>query len=121
MKGKDFETKIALWLQNQGFKIKRIRERTKRLGEVDIVCAKKKWWGMGQDMLFVECKDKPTITGTDIVRFAEKVRKGLESGKVHRGLFVYRGELDPNAEKAIRVMDDDIRDSIQFKKWPSRK
>ena len=121
IKGMEFENKISVWLQDQGFKVSKVRARSKRLGEIDLVCSKRKWAGFGEDILFVECKDKSTITGADILKFADKVRRALERKKIHSALFAYRGDMDPSAERAIRLLDDNVRNSTQFKKWPSRK
>jgi hypothetical protein len=72
-------------------------------------------------VLLVECKDKSLISGEDINKFAYKVKRLYDAGKIQRALFVYRGELDTSAERALNIMDEELRGLIQIKKWPSKK
>lgn len=79
-----------------------MRRRSKRLGEFDLIASKGKWLGLGEDVLLVECKDKRLIIGEDITKFAYKVKRLYDAGKIQRALFVYRGELDELAERALK-------------------
>jgi len=120
IKGMEFEKKVSNWLTDQGFRVK-TRIRTKRLGEFDLIASKGKWLGLGEDVLLVECKDKSPISGEDINKFAYKVKRLHEAGKIQKALFVYRGELDTSAERALKIMNEELRGLIQIKKWPSKK
>lgn len=120
IKGMEFENKVSVWLQNHDYTIKRVRSRSKQTGEVDLICTKTSVWGIDVNF-FVECKDKATINERDIVKFADKVRTGREKKRIKKAMFVYRGEMDATARKAINIMDQGLREAITFKKWPSRR
>ncbi|MEM4466294.1 MAG: YraN family protein [Nitrososphaerota archaeon] len=118
VKGIEFERKIANWLSNQGYSIKKLRQRSKKFGEVDIIAIKYGLFGRVKEVLFVECKDKDKVSLKDFHRFVRKFSKFLEREPKASGIFIYRGELEKDVKDYYEnTLDVELHDLIKIKKW----
>jgi len=117
LKGLTFEIKVANWLADQDYKIK-LRSKSKRLGEVDMIAERKVGILRKREVIFVECKNKKKITLKDFHRFVTKFERFLNREPDAFGLFIYRGELDKDVKDYYRkTLDPEIADLITLKKW----
>lgn len=108
-----YETLVSNWLESEGYRT-RIRQRSKKLGEVDIVAQK---GTLRKKILFVECKDKETVSLSDFHKFVLKFSKFKAEQSKARGWLVFSGELHPDVKDYLEhTLDREIADSIELKR-----
>lgn len=118
VKGIEFERKVLNWLSDQGYNVRKLRQRSKRLGEIDIIAEKLGFMGRKKEVLFVECKDKEKVSLKDFHRFVAKFTKFLEREPKAYGMFIYRGELEKDVKDYYEnTLDPELYDLIEIKKW----
>jgi Holliday junction resolvase-like predicted endonuclease len=116
-----YEVLVSNWLASEGYKVK-IRQKSRRIGragrvgEADIIARKKKGL-FGEEVLFVECKDKKIVTLKDFQRFVTKFSKFLDREPEASGLLVYSGELEPDVKDYYySTLDPDLQERIKLRK-----
>lgn len=108
-----YEVLVSNWLQSQGYRT-RIRQRSRRIGEADIVATKGRIF---KEISFVECKDKDEVKLRDFHRFASKFKKFLDNEPKAHALLVFRGELHPDVKDYWKnTMDKDLAERINLKR-----
>jgi Holliday junction resolvase-like predicted endonuclease len=109
-----YEVLVSNWLASKGYYTRiRQRSRASRVGEVDIIARKKKF--LGEEILFVECKDKKIVTLRDFQKFVTKFSRFQRREAKVRGLLVYTGELEPDVKDYYNsTLDSDLKKNIEL-------
>lgn len=109
-----FETEVADYLSTRGYAIES-RHRTKT-GEIDIIATKSDF--LSKSILMVECKKKEIVTLGDFVKFVGKfMRFDARRKGGTRGVFAYKGRLDPKAKTYYETLDRDWHKGITLLKF----
>jgi diadenosine tetraphosphate (Ap4A) HIT family hydrolase len=82
------------------------------VGEADIIARRKKFFG--EDILFVECKDKEVVTLKDFQRFVTKFSRFLDRYPKAYGWLVYSGELEPDVKDYKKLLDELLVERIEL-------
>ncbi|MEM4281446.1 MAG: YraN family protein [Candidatus Caldarchaeum sp.] len=107
-----YEVLVSNWLQYDGYKT-RIRQRSKKIGEADIIATKSRLFN--KEVIFVECKDKSQVSLTDFHKFVSKFRRFLNNNGKAEGLLVYSGDLHPDVKDYWQnTLESDLRNRIQL-------
>lgn len=115
-----YEVLVSNWLANEGYHT-RIRQKSRRIGragrvgEADIIARKKRL--IGEDIFFVECKDKKVVTLRDFQRFVTKFSRFLDNYPNAYGWLVYSGDLEPDIKDYYNnTLDEYLAERIEFKR-----
>jgi len=118
IKGGIFEKQIGEFLSKHGYKIS--FEKPIGKAKFDVFGIRYDAWE-GEEYCIAECKDKPRVTPTDVLRFMSKLRGfykrlpayGFDEKPEVQGLFAYKGELPRDARNAAKG----FKPPIKFKKF----
>jgi hypothetical protein len=113
-KGLMFETKVADYYSQQGFKINS-RHRD-AIGEIDLIATRSHF--TGTDILMIECKNKELVSLNDFVKFVGKFMKfDKRHGGKAGGIFAYKGRLDAKVKTYYLTMDRKWKRGIALKRF----